>query len=117
MLAEGLELSNLFYFWLSGTLDRYLGDSATIEEREIFRENVFGISLSATGLSEVRLMEVHNDVGDVFCTRLCFRHDWLRFVVGRPSRQHTVRFLSISVRVVPGFLTPSHSELFFVRRS
>lgn len=53
MLAEGLELSNLFYFWLSGTLDRYLGDATTMEEHEIFRENVFGISLSATGLSEV----------------------------------------------------------------
>lgn len=54
MLPEGLELSNLFYFWLSGTLDRYMGENATVEEREIFRENVFGISLSAAGLSEVR---------------------------------------------------------------
>lgn len=53
MLPEGLELSKLFYFWLSSTLDRYLGDGATPEELKIFRENVFGISLSATGLSEV----------------------------------------------------------------
>lgn len=56
MLPEGLELSNLFYFWLSSTLAKYLGDHATVEERKIFRENVFGISLSATGLSEVGLI-------------------------------------------------------------
>lgn len=68
MLAEGLELSNLFYFWLSGTLDKYLGDSATMEEREIFRENVFGISLSATGLSEVRMVEFHIARGGAFAT-------------------------------------------------
>lgn len=56
MLPEGLEVSNLFYYWLSSTLDRYLGDKhATMEEREIFRENAFGISLSATGLTEVRM--------------------------------------------------------------
>lgn len=70
VLAEGLELSNLFYFWLSGTLDRYLGDAATIEEREIFRENVFGISLSATGLSEVRLIKVHTAIFFVTCVLL-----------------------------------------------
>ncbi|CAB1118120.1 unnamed protein product [Ectocarpus sp. CCAP 1310/34] len=53
VLPEGLELSNLFYFWLASTLARYLGAGVTMEEREIFRENVFGLSLSATGLSEV----------------------------------------------------------------
>eukprot|EP00904_Undaria_pinnatifida_P009251 jgi/Undpi1/5456/HiC_scaffold_2.g00735.m1 len=53
VLPEGLELSNLFYFWLSSTLERYMGDGVTIEELQIFRNNVFGISLSATGLSEV----------------------------------------------------------------
>lgn len=60
MLPEGLEVSNLFYYWLSSTLDRYLGDKqATMEEREIFRENAFGISLSATGLTEVN-RSAHN---------------------------------------------------------
>lgn len=54
VIPEGLELSQLFYMWLSSTLWRYLGDEVTEEERHIFRENVFGISLSATGLSEVR---------------------------------------------------------------
>lgn len=53
MLPEGLEVSNLFYFWLSSTLERYMGDGVTMEELEIFRNNVFGISLSAAGLSEV----------------------------------------------------------------
>ena len=53
VLPEGLEVSNLFYFWLSSTLERYMGDGVTVEELEIFRNNVFGISLSATGLSEV----------------------------------------------------------------
>ncbi|CAM9691616.1 unnamed protein product, partial [Laminaria digitata] len=53
VLPEGLELSNLFYFWLSSTLEKYMGDGVTVEELEIFRNNVFGISLSATGLSEV----------------------------------------------------------------
>lgn len=54
VIPEGLELSQLFYMWLSSTLWRYLGDEVTEEEKQIFRENVFGISLSATGLSEVR---------------------------------------------------------------
>lgn len=53
VLPEGLELSKLYFFWLSGTLARYLGAGVTLEERKIFRENVFGISLSATGLTEV----------------------------------------------------------------
>ena len=55
VLPEGLELSNLFYFWLSSTMEKYMGDGVTVEELEIFRNNVFGISLSATGLSEVCL--------------------------------------------------------------
>ena len=80
VLAEGLELSNLFYFWLSGTLERYLGDSATMEERELFRDNVFGISLSATGLSEVRLM--------VFYVALCYAVDMngVSFLLEEPPR-------------------------------
>lgn len=53
VLPEGLEVSKLFYFWLSTTLHRYLGKDVTSMEEKLFRENVFGISLSATGLSEV----------------------------------------------------------------
>lgn len=53
MLPEGLELSKLYYFWLSRTMDRYLGEEATVEEHNLFKDNIFGISLSATGLTEV----------------------------------------------------------------
>lgn len=69
MLPEGLELSKLFYFWLSSTLERYLGQDVTLEEQNIFRENVFGISLSATGLSEVGSWT--NGMSDT-CVRDCF---------------------------------------------
>lgn len=72
MLPEGLELSKLYFFWLSGTLARYLGAGVTLEERKIFRENVFGISLSATGLTEVgRLRKyAHQDDPMTLSTRL-----------------------------------------------
>lgn len=66
VIPEGLELSKLFYLWLSSTLSRYLGEGVTEEERHIFRENVFGISLSATGLSEV-------SIGSVRCVLTLFR--------------------------------------------
>lgn len=69
VLPEGLELSKYFYFWLSCTLDRYLGDGATVEEHIVFRDNVFGVSLSATGLSEVSQLSWRS-------IRLCMEESW-----------------------------------------
>lgn len=82
VLPEGLELSKLFYFWLSATLDRYLGDGATPEESIIFRENVFGISLSATGLSEV---SQDMDVTHASCSDFDGMTPWHQTVI-RPFR-------------------------------